>query len=77
MNQAFARKYYGGANRLARCSRSDVPGKTYQIVGMVRDLQFYDMREEPSPTVYVSFTQSNGPEQRSTLMIRWTNLCIR
>jgi ABC-type antimicrobial peptide transport system permease subunit len=37
---------------------------------MVRDSKFYDLREDPLPTVYVSFTQTNGPEQRSTLMIR-------
>jgi ABC-type antimicrobial peptide transport system permease subunit len=28
------------------------------------------MREDPEPTVFVSFTQANGPEQQSTLMIR-------
>ena len=50
---------------------SDAPGKTYQIVGMVKDSKFHDMREDPSPTVYVSLhRKSNGPEQRSTLMIR-------
>jgi ABC-type antimicrobial peptide transport system permease subunit len=37
---------------------------------MVKDSKFYDLREDPVPTVYVSFTQTNGPEQRSTLMIR-------
>ena len=71
VNQAFARKYYGGANPVGKMFHdSDAPGKTYQVVGMVEDSKFYDMREEPPPTVYVSFTQSNGPEQRSTLMIR-------
>lgn len=71
VNQAFARKYYGGANPVGKVFHdSDAPGKTYQIVGMVKDSKFHDMREDPSPTVYVSFTQSNGPEQRSTLMIR-------
>jgi predicted permease len=71
VNQAFARKYYGGANPVGKVFRdSDPPGKTYEVVGMVKDSKFYDLREEASPTVYVSFTQTNGPEQRSTLMIR-------
>jgi putative ABC transport system permease protein len=39
-------------------------------VGMAKDSKFYDLRENPVPTVYVSFTQANGPEQHSTLMIR-------
>ena len=71
MNQAFARKYYGGTSPVGKVFHdSDMPGKTYQVVGMVKDSKFYDLREDPPPTVYVSFTQSNGPEQRSTLMIR-------
>jgi len=71
VNQAFARKYYGGANPVGKVfNDSDMPSKTYQIVGMVKDSKFRDMREDPTPTVYLSFTQSNGPEQRSTFMIR-------
>ncbi len=71
VNRAFARKYYGGTSPVGKVFHdSDMPGKTYQIVGMVKDSKFYDMREDPPPTVYLSFTQSNGPEQRSTLMIR-------
>jgi putative ABC transport system permease protein len=71
VNQAFARKYYGGANPVGKVFHdSDSPGKSYQVVGMVEDSKFYDLREDPLPTVYVSFTQTNGPEQRSTLMIR-------
>jgi putative ABC transport system permease protein len=71
VNQAFARKYYGGANPVGKVFHdSDAPDKTYQVVGMVKDSKFYDLREDPLPTVYVSFTQTNGPEQRSTLMIR-------
>jgi predicted permease len=71
VNQAFARKYYGGANPVGKVFHdSDAPGKTYQVVGMVKDSKFYDLREDSLPTIYVSFTQTNGPEQRSTLMIR-------
>jgi predicted permease len=71
VNQAFARKYYGGANPVGKVFHdSDAPGKTYQVVGMVKDSKFYDLREDSLPTIYVSFKQTNGPEQRSTLMIR-------
>jgi putative ABC transport system permease protein len=71
MNEAFARKFYGGANPVGKVFHdSGAPEKTYRVVGMAKDSKFYDLRENPVPTVYVSFTQANGPEQHSTLMIR-------
>ena len=71
VNEAFARKFYGGANPVGKVFHdSGAPEKTYHVVGMVKDSKFYDLRENPVPTVYVSFTQANGPEQHSTLMIR-------
>jgi putative ABC transport system permease protein len=71
VNQAFARKFYSGGNPVGRVFHdSGAPDKTYQVVGMVADSKFYDLREVPVPTVYVSFTQANGPEQHSTIMIR-------
>jgi putative ABC transport system permease protein len=71
VNEAFARKFYGGANPVGKVFHdSGAPDKTYRVVGMVKDSKFYDLRENPVPTVYVSFTQANGPEQHSTLMIR-------
>lgn len=71
VNQAFARKFYSGANPVGSVFHdSGAPSKTYQVVGMVEDSKFYDLRENPVPTVYVSFTQANGPEEHSTLMIR-------
>ena len=71
VNEAFARKYYGQVNPVGKVFHdSGAPDKTYQVVGMVKDSKFYDLREDPVPTVYVSFTQANGPEQYSTLMIR-------
>jgi putative ABC transport system permease protein len=71
VNEAFARKFYGGANPVGKVFHdSGAPEKTYHVVGMVKDSKFYDLRENPVPTVYVSFTQANGPEQHSTLMVR-------
>ena len=71
VNQAFARKFYGGNNPIGRVFHdTDPPGKTYQIIGVVQNSKFYDLREAPVPTVYVSFTQANGPDDQSTLVIR-------
>ena len=71
VNEAFARKFYSGADPVGRMFHdSGTPDKSYQVVGMVKDSKFYDLREDPVPTVYVSFTQAKGPEEHSTLMIR-------
>lgn len=71
VNEAFARKFYGGVNPIGRIFHdTGQPGKTYQIIGLVQDSKFYDLREVPVPTVYLSFTQANGPEDQSTLVIR-------
>jgi putative ABC transport system permease protein len=71
VNETFARKFYRGVNPVGSVFHdSGTPDATYQVVGMVKDSKFYDLREQPLPTVYVSFTQANGPQQQSTLMIR-------
>ena len=71
VNEAFARKFFGGANPVGRLFH-DAGGAdtTYQIVGLVKDTKYYELREAPLPGAFVSFTQANGPEQQSTLMIR-------
>ena len=46
------------------------PGQTYQIVGLVKDTKYYDLRENPTPIAFVSFTQANGPEEHSKVVIR-------
>ncbi len=71
VNEAFARKFFAGTNPLGRIFHDAGDPKTgYEIVGLVKDAKYYGMRREPDPTVFVSFTQANGPEQESTFMIR-------
>ena len=71
VNEAFVRKFMGGTNPLGKIfSDSGKPDDTYQIVGMVKDTKYYELREDNLPIAFVSFTQKNGPQQLSTLMIR-------
>ena len=71
VSEAFARKYFGGANPVGRVFRDSSPEKApYQIIGLVKDTKYYELREEPLPIIFVSFTQKNGPEEHSVLMIR-------
>jgi predicted permease len=70
VNQAFARKFAGSANPLGMVLRDRERDRTYRVVGLVGDSKYYYLREEPVPIVFVSFSQENGPEEHSTLMIR-------
>jgi putative ABC transport system permease protein len=71
VNEAFAQKFFAGSNPIGKVfQKSGDPKATYQIVGLVKDAKYWEMREDPVATAYVSFTQDNGPEQQSTLMIR-------
>jgi putative ABC transport system permease protein len=71
VNEAFARKFFGGANPLGReFNDAGAPDKKYQIVGLVKDSKYYELREDHVPIAFLSFTQADGPEEDSTLMIR-------
>ncbi|HET6217355.1 MAG TPA: ABC transporter permease [Acidobacteriaceae bacterium] len=70
VNEAFAHKYTGGANPLGRIFRHTDQNQTYQVVGLVKDTKYYELRENPVPIVFLSFTQANGPDEVSQLMIR-------
>jgi len=71
VSRAFVVKFFGKANPLGRMfydsGNRDQP---YQVIGVVNDTKYYSLREDPAPIVFVSFTQANGPQERSTLMIR-------
>jgi predicted permease len=71
VNEAFAHKFMGRANPLGRIfNDTGKPDQTYQIVGLVKNTKYYHLREDPRPIVFVSFTQANGPDERSELMVR-------
>jgi hypothetical protein len=71
VSKAFARKFFGAANPLGRIFHdSGKPDQTYQVIAIVSDSKYYTLRERPAPIVFVSFTQANGPEEQSTLVIR-------
>jgi putative ABC transport system permease protein len=71
VTEAFAHQFFAGANPVGKVFHDTAdPNVAWLIVGIVKDAKYWNMREEPEPTVFVSFTQANGPEQESTLMIR-------
>jgi putative ABC transport system permease protein len=71
VNETFARKYFSSASPVGKQFHdTGKPDQTYQIVGLVKDTKYYELREDPVAIVFVSFTQANGPDENSTLMIR-------
>jgi predicted permease len=71
VNEIFARKYFGSLSPVGRVFHdAGKPDQTYQVIGLVKDTKYYELREDPVAIVFVSFTQANGPEENSTLMIR-------
>jgi ABC-type antimicrobial peptide transport system permease subunit len=71
VTETFARKFFGDANPVGRrFSNTEMPDQVYQIIGLVKDTKYYQLREDPVPIAFLSFTQANGPEENSTLMIR-------
>lgn len=71
VNQTFGRRFFRGENPLGKVFYdSGEPNKPYQVIGVVSDTKYYSLREDPTPIVFVSFTQANGPQEQSTLMIR-------
>lgn len=61
VNEAFAKRFFGGAAPVGqRFSLESQPGDVapaYEIVGLVRDSKYLDVREAPRPIAYIATTQ--------------------
>jgi predicted permease len=78
VNEAFARKFLNGANPIGhtvRALRENVP-PAREIVGVVGDSVYRNVREQPMPAVYIPLLQSmddgplRTPPQDVTLAVR-------
>ena len=76
VNQSFARKLGLGDNpvgkRFRRESTPTEPEIAVEIVGLVRDSKYIDLREEFHPIVFLSTSQNAGSRSSTTLAIRST-----
>jgi predicted permease len=59
VNQAFARKYFGGEEPVGRQIKFDSPNddSTAEVVGVARDAKYTELRGVAPPTVYLSALQ--------------------
>jgi hypothetical protein len=69
VNQAFAREYFGGANPIGRWFGRGTA--SMQVVGVVRDARYRNMREPITPTVYIPFRSRNDRAAgQATILVR-------
>ncbi|HZU28926.1 MAG TPA: ABC transporter permease [Bryobacteraceae bacterium] len=60
VNEAFARSFFGNESPLGR--RLTSLKVTYQIVGVVKDAKYTDLRQDVIRTMYIPWTQRTGEE---------------
>jgi len=74
VNEAFARAFLNGANPVGHRfwieASPGSPNTPYEIVGLVRDTKYRDLREEFRPIAYYASAQNDGAGPGGQIMIR-------
>ena len=74
VNQSFVKKILNGANPIGAHFQIEASvgqaRPVYEIVGLVRDTKYYDLRDEFAPEVYVTTAQDDHPDEFAGLLIR-------
>ncbi len=73
VNESFAQKYLHGKSPVGRRYRPEQGNKLgdpVEIVGLVRDAKYLDLREGFHPTVYIAASQNTNPGQVVTFELR-------
>ncbi len=73
VNEAAARKYFSG-NAIGKTFHVGVyagePDPEFQIVGVVANAKYRDLREEFSPVTFFALAQDSHPDQETSVLIR-------
>ena len=74
VNRMFAHKFFGGANPVGRtfhmAADAGKPESVFQIVGLVRDTKYAELREEDKPIAFFPIAQQDDPPARATFVLR-------
>ena len=80
VSKSFAQKYFGAANPLGRHFRLraghgsqfawSITGGPVEIVGVVKDAKYGSLREEPSPFVFIPWSQGGVPGPLTSFELR-------
>jgi len=73
VNQTFVRQFLGGANPLGKTLRTspepNYPSTVYEIVGVIPDTRYSDLREETPPMTFAPASQYPAPGPSCFIMI--------
>jgi putative ABC transport system permease protein len=73
VNETFVSKVLNGANPIGMRVRKEGyqgrPAPTYEIVGLVKNAKYADLREEPRPIIYVVAAQDDRPGQDAQFLM--------
>jgi predicted permease len=74
VNEEFARKVFQGKNPVGLSFRreesADKPDSVFQVVGLVRNTKYYELREDFRPIAFVSEGQDEDPGPGGTFVLR-------
>jgi predicted permease len=74
VNERFAKAFFDDQNPVGKTFRVRAPaGKTddrFQIVGLIRNTKYYDLREDFKPIAYLPITQDDSLRQGGTFVLR-------
>jgi predicted permease len=77
VNEAFAKKIFGGGNPVGRVFRreesAEKPDSVFQVVGLVRNTKYFELREDFRPIAFVPQSQDDDPGADGTFVLR-TNM---
>jgi predicted permease len=74
VNEVFARKFFGGANPVGRTfhleAEAGKPEPLIQIVGLVKNTKYYELREDFLPIGFFPAMQEDDPGPGATFVLR-------
>ncbi len=73
VNETLAQKFFAGTSPLGkyyRLEQHDSLGAPIQIVGVVKDAKYRELREEPLPTAYVAMSQDSAQNPYANYVLR-------
>jgi predicted permease len=74
VNEMFARKFFGGANPVGRTfhleAEAGKPEPLFQIVGLVRNTKYYELREDFKPIGFFPVAQDETAGPGATFVMR-------
>jgi putative ABC transport system permease protein len=74
VNEEFAKQIFGGGNPVGRNfhvqGEAGQPDRVYQVVGLVRNTKYYELREDFLPIAFWPSPQDEKPGTNATFMVR-------